>query len=127
MATHYGHARSQASDHPGIRWFDPRDERMMIQFDGDGAESRDGRPVRFASIKPYQPAEFGEPAERYCARISYIDEVVHGNERRAMAAEVFGGGTDAALEAAREYLAAEVSAFEAADRRDARAARDAGD
>jgi hypothetical protein len=121
MTTHYAHARYAAHETPDVRWFDPRDKREVVQFGGRGAETQLGsgrRRARYARVEPYQPVEFGEPAQYYVARISIITGETHGNERRAVRSEVKHG-----REQALAWLADQIGVFDSLPRRDAVAHR----
>ena len=110
----YAQARYAARDTPGVVWYDPRDGHEAIRIDHDDSEIVAGqRRLVAAKIAPYQPAEFGTPAEQYFTELVFETRVTHD------------GGTAArrevhdSLATARAYLGEHVPGYDDAPRRDA--------
>ena len=128
--THYAHARYAAANNQGIVFFDPRDgrERFNLESSSDQLEQMDDRVMTSAAIKPFRPADFGEPADRYVVKLNYAELELFpiGDEctpprvwpKSLGESEVVDG-----LEEAREYLREHVEGYEEAPRRDAIAER----
>ena len=75
---HYAHVRYAAWDTPGVVWYDPRDGREAIRIDHDDSEIVNGqRRLVAAKVSPYQPAEFGTPAERYLTELVFETRDTH--------------------------------------------------
>jgi len=111
---HYAHARYAARDAPGVIWYDPRDGHEAIRLDHDRCEIVAGqRRLVSAKITPYQPAEFGTPAERYLTVLTIETRVTHDSGTSARR-EVHDG-----LAAARAHLSEHVPSYDDAPRRDA--------
>jgi len=124
--THYAHTRYAAVEDPGVIYFDPRDgrEKFCLGNSVDGLEHLDNRVMTSVTIKPYQSADFGQPANRYVVKRSYAElELFNvGDEctppkvwpKSIGESEVLDG-----LEEAREFCREHVKGYETAPRRDA--------
>jgi hypothetical protein len=110
----YAHARYAARDTPDVIWYDPRDGRETIRISHDESEIVAGqRRLVAAKITPYQPAEFGTPAERYLTELVFEERERHDSGTAARR-EVHDS-----LTAARAYLREHVQGYGDAPRRDA--------
>ena len=110
----YAHARYAARDTPGIVWYDPRDGRESIRIEHGDSEIVSGqRRLVAAKVSPYQPAEFGTPAERYLTELVFETRDTHDSGTSARC-EVHDF-----LAAAQAHLSEHVSGYDDAPRRDA--------
>jgi len=110
----YAHARYAARDTPGVIWYDPRDGRETIRFEHDESEIVAGqRRLVTARIAPYQPAEFGTPAERYLTVLVFEERKGHDSGTAARR-EVHPSLADA-----RAHLSEHVPGYDDAPQRDA--------
>ena len=111
---HYAHVRYAAWDTPGVVWYDPRDGREAIRIDHDDSEIVNGqRRLVAAKVAPYQPAEFGTPAERYLTELVFETRDTHDSGTSARR-EVHDS-----LAAAQAHLDEHVSGYDDAPRVDA--------
>ncbi len=124
--THYAHVRYAARDAPGVIWYDPRDGREYINFgvetDRDDLDLGESV-VTSVKLMPYQPTEYGKPAEKYVvkrqrAQKELVEPTGEGapfpTVRTYGSSEVFDS-----LEAARTHLRETFDEYAAAPRRDA--------
>jgi len=110
----YAHARYAARDTPGIIWYDPRDGRETIRIEHDDSEIVAGqRRLTYAKITPYQPAEFGTPAERYLT-VLVVETRVTYDSGTAARREVHPSLADA-----RAHLSEHAPGYDDAPQRDA--------
>lgn len=130
--THYAHVRYAARDEPRIIWYDPRDGREKFatgNFDED-LDAVGDKYLTNVKIKPFRPATFGNPADRYIIEKNYARKNIYNEDRKghetyvgirhSVASEVFES-----LEAAREWCRDHVDGYRDAPRRDAVAERTA--
>ena len=76
----YAQVRYAARDTPAVVWYDPRDGRETIRIDHDDSEIVAGqRRLVAAKISPYQPAEFGTPAEQYLTELVFETRDTHNS------------------------------------------------
>ena len=74
----YAHVRYAARDTPGVVWYDPRDRHEAIRIDHDDSEIEAGkRRLVAAKVAPYQPDEYGTPAEQYLTELVFETRDTH--------------------------------------------------
>lgn len=122
MTTHYAHVRYAAKDDPGVIYYDPRDNREKFTRDVEDADLSHGeRTVTSVKIKPWRPAQFGEPAEAYFVEINTaeLERRCGGDYRKGYRkTERFES-----VEEAREYAKENVPGYADAERKNALEAR----
>jgi hypothetical protein len=110
----YAQVRYATQDTPGVIWYDPRDRREAIRIEHDEGEIVAGQHrLVAAKITPYQPAEFGTPAEQYLTELLFETRETHDSGTAARR-EVHDS-----LAAAQAHLSERVPAYDDAPRRDA--------
>ena len=110
----YAHVRYATRDTPGVVWYDPRDRHEAIRIDHDDSEIEAGkRRLVAAKVRPYQPAEFGTPAERYLTELVFETRDTHDSGTSARH-EVHDS-----LAAAQAHLSEHVPGYDDAPRQDA--------
>jgi hypothetical protein len=110
----YAQVRYATRDTLGVIWYDPRDRREAIQLDHEESEIVAGqRRLVAAKSTPYQPAEFGTPAEQYLTELLFETRETY-DSRTIAQREVHDS-----LAAAQAHLSERVPAYDDAPRRDA--------
>lgn len=124
--THYGHVRYAAGDEDGVIWYDPRDGRESFSLEQSSDDLDDvGDEILVAvEIRPYQPEEFGRPADRYMVTFHRARRERRGEDSEFMDAYTRISAQDESevfesLERARDELRETVDGYSDAARKDA--------